>query len=373
MQHVSNKDFLKDERIVLTLDAGGTNLVFSAIRSGEEIIEPINFPSQPDDLAKCLHTMVEGFGSVQQKLSDTACAISFAFPGPADYVRGIIGDLPNLPAFRGGVPLGPYLEKQFQLPVFINNDGNLFTLGEAHYGFLPWVNQLIRTNGGEKQYQNLVGITLGTGFGGGVVLNGQLLIGDNSSAAEIWSMRNYLRADTTADSGVGRRNIKEYFAQKAGLAENELIEPKEIYEIAAACKPGDRSAALETFKMQGKVAGDIVANILAVVDGLVVIGGGLSGAAEFFLPSFIAELNGQLRHYQDPAPRLEYQAFNLEDPHARETFVHGRLKMIPIPETGETIPFDQLPRTGIGLSKLGTSKATAIGAYVFALQKLDSK
>ncbi len=58
-------------------------------------------------------------------------AISFAFPGPADYIHGIIGDLPNFPAFRGGIALGPYLEERFGMPVFINNDGNLFAYGEA--------------------------------------------------------------------------------------------------------------------------------------------------------------------------------------------------------------------------------------------------
>jgi glucokinase len=64
-------------------------------------------------------------------------AISFAFPGPSDYPRGIIGDLGNLPCFRGGVALGPMLEDTFEIPVFINNDGDLFAYGEAIGGFLP--------------------------------------------------------------------------------------------------------------------------------------------------------------------------------------------------------------------------------------------
>ena len=53
---------------------------------------------------------------------------SFAFPGPADYPAGIIGDLAEYPAFRGGVALGPMLAERFGLPTFINNDGDLFAL-----------------------------------------------------------------------------------------------------------------------------------------------------------------------------------------------------------------------------------------------------
>ena len=60
-----------------------------------------------------LATLVEGFMAVKSKLSEKPVAISFAFPGPADYPNGIIGDLPNLPAFRGGVALGPFLENRF--------------------------------------------------------------------------------------------------------------------------------------------------------------------------------------------------------------------------------------------------------------------
>ena len=94
-------------------------------------------------------------------------AISFAFPGPVDYPAGIVGDLGNLPGFRGGVALGPMLEDRFKLPVFINNDGDLFTYGEAICGFLPYVNERLKAAGSAKQYKNLFGVTLGTGFGAG--------------------------------------------------------------------------------------------------------------------------------------------------------------------------------------------------------------
>ena len=117
-----------DDRIVMTLDAGGTNLVFTAIQGNEQILDEIRFPTSPNDLEKMLSTLVEGFTAVKAMLTEEPVAISFAFPGPADYPNGIIGDLHNLPAFRGGVALGPFLESKFNLPVFINNDGDLQVL-----------------------------------------------------------------------------------------------------------------------------------------------------------------------------------------------------------------------------------------------------
>lgn len=88
--------------IVITLDAGGTNLVFSAIRGGEEVVMPITLPSCACHLEQCLGQLAAGFSRVREQLVEAPVAISFAFPGPADYPTGIIGDLPNFPSFRGG-------------------------------------------------------------------------------------------------------------------------------------------------------------------------------------------------------------------------------------------------------------------------------
>ena len=98
-----------DKRIVLTLDAGGTNFVFTAIQANQEITQPVILPPNADNLDKCIDTIIEGFSSVTSELEEKPVAISFAFPGPGDYEAGVIGDLNNLPAFRGGVPLGPIL------------------------------------------------------------------------------------------------------------------------------------------------------------------------------------------------------------------------------------------------------------------------
>ena len=194
-------DISHDPRIVMTLDAGGTNLKFTAIRGNQLLFDPIYIPTEANQLDRCLANIVRGFTQVKAHCPQPPVAISFAFPGPADYPAGIIGELPNLPAFRGGVALGPMLEDRFGIPVFINNDGDLFVYGEAIAGFLPYVNDLLEKAGSPKRYKNLFGVTLGTGFGGGIVRDGELFLGDNSVGGEAWLLRNKLDPSVNAEEG----------------------------------------------------------------------------------------------------------------------------------------------------------------------------
>src|SRR5579883_999963 len=129
-----------DRRVVMTLDAGRTGLKFSAIRGKELLVGPVSRPTEADHREHCLANIVDGFAEVERALGEKPAAISFAFPGPADYPLGIISGLENFEAFRDPVPLGPILEQRFGMPVFINNDGDLFVYGEAIAGFLPYVN-----------------------------------------------------------------------------------------------------------------------------------------------------------------------------------------------------------------------------------------
>ncbi len=362
-----------DNRIVMTLDAGGTNFVFSAIKGGEEIVEPVRFPSNAGNLDLCLQTIIEGFQEVKNKLSGEPCAISFAFPGPADYPAGIIGDLGNLPAFRGGVALGPMLQEKFGIPVYLNNDGDLFAYGEAISGLLPEINQKLKEAGSPKQYKNLFGITLGTGFGGGIVRNNELFIGDNSAAGEIWVTRNKIYPNVFSEESVSIRAVQREYCEFAKLKFADLT-PKDIFDIATGEKEGNQEAAKKSFERLGEAVGDALANALTLVDGLVVIGGGLTGASELFLPKVIKEMNGGIESYDgDIISRMEVKAFNLEDESQLGKFLQGEAKEIIIPGTDKKMMYDPMKRIGVGLSRLGTSKAVSIGAYAYALKMLDTK
>ncbi len=183
--------YSNDPRTVITLDAGGTNFVFGAIRANQFVAEPVTLPSNAHDLDLCMQTIVEGFERIVAQLSEPAVAISFAFPGPADYPRGIIGGgfLPTFPCLSEGVALGDYLSEKFGLPVWINNDADLFAYGEALAGALPEVNARLAAAGSAKRFHNLLGCTWGTGFGFGMSVDRRMHVGDNS-CVEIYCLRN---------------------------------------------------------------------------------------------------------------------------------------------------------------------------------------
>ena len=366
-------DISHDSRIVMTLDAGGTNLKFTAIRGNQLLFDPIYIASEADRLDCCLANIVRGFTQVKAQCPQLPVAISFAFPGPADYPAGIIGDLPNLPGFRGGVALGPMLEDHFGIPVFINNDGDLFVYGEAMAGFLPYVNALLEKAGSPKRYKNLFGVTLGTGFGGGIARDGGLFLGDNSVGGEAWLLRNKLDPSVNAEEGACIRAVRRVYAQVAGLKPDDAPEPKTIYEIGTGQAAGNRAAAVEAFRRLGEVAGDAIAQALTLIDGLVVIGGGISGAAGLFLPPLVEAMNDVYVKGGQPLRRLLPHALNIEDPAQRELFLKGQTRTLVVPGSTRTVRYDPLQRTAVGLSRLGTSEAVSLGAYAFAIRNLDLK
>jgi glucokinase len=365
---------LKDDtRIVMTLDAGGTSFRFSAVCGNNSIVETATVPSGADDLDKCLANIIEGFTRCREQCPAPPVAISFAFPGPADYRNGIIGDLPNLPAFRGGVALGPMLEDRFGLPVFINNDGDLFVYGEAIAGFLPYVNNLLMEAGSFRRYRNLFGVTIGTGLGAGIVINGSLLAGDNSIPGEIWLLRNKLDPSTNVEENVSIRALRRVYAKEAGISFTDAPEPKDLFAIGRKERPGNPAAAIEAFRRLGEAAGDAMAHALTLIDGLAVIGGGISAAWPLFLPALTAELNGT---YTAPDgtrfARLASIACNLEDPEQLKTFLAGDVRSLRVPGSDRLVVYDSMRRVGVGVSRLGTSEAISIGAYAYALQKLGN-
>jgi glucokinase len=354
----------------MTLDAGGTNLKFSAIRGNQLLVGPISVPSEADNLERCLANIVHGFENIQASLPAAPVAISFAFPGPADYPAGIVANVGNLPAFRGGVALGPMLEEKFGIPVYLNNDGDLFVCGEAIAGFLPYVNGLLEQAGNPRRFRNLFGITLGTGLGGGIVINGELLIGDNSAGGEAWLLRHKLDARMNAEEGASIRAVRKVYAKAVGIPLEQAPEPKTICEIGLGKAEGDAAAAREAFRQMGEVAGDAVAQALTLIDGLVVVGGGISAAAPLFLPALVDAMNGVFERDGNPMPRLIPHTSNFEDAGQRAEFLKSSAKELTVPGSTRKVFYDPIQRTAVGLSRLGTSEAVSIGAYAYALNRL---
>lgn len=364
-------DFRTDSRIVLTLDAGGTNMVFGAMKGGEYIIDPITLPANSHDLDLCLGTMVKGFEAVIEKLSERPVAISFAFPGPADYPNGIIGGyLPNFPSFRDGVALGPFLQGKFGVPVFINNDGDLFAYGEALGGTLPEVNAKLKALGSAKSYKNMLGYTFGTGFGVGMVVNGELNRGDNS-CVETFCLPHKKYDGVIVEDGVSVRAVKRVYGELSGDKDHEF-EPKDIYDIAEGKIQGDAEAAKKAFAEMGEVAGDAMATAVTLTDGLIVIGGGITAARKYLMPSLLAELRSKMKTLGgEELNRVQMKVYDLDDEAQFAEFARGEQRELKVYGSDRTVSYDPQKRIGVAISKMGASKAISVGAYTFALDQLD--
>lgn len=365
--------YTNDNRIVVTLDAGGTNLVFGAMRGCKYITSPITYPSNAHDIDLCLDTMVKGFWEVINSLDEDPAAISFAFPGPADYPNGIIGGyLPNFPSFREGVALGAFLENELGLPVFINNDGDLFAYGEALCGALPEVNKRLADAGSVKRYKNLIGYTFGTGFGVGIVVNGALNRGDNS-CVETFCLPHKTKSGIIAEEGVSVRAVKRVYAEVSGNYSHNL-EPKDICEIADGKAEGNKEAAIKAFAEFGEAAGDSMAIAAQLIDGIIVIGGGITAARHHIMPSLLNELRGSFATLGgDNVKRVQMEVFNLDDPEEFARFAKGNKRTLKVRNSNIEVEYDDMKRIGVTISKLGASQAISAGAYAFALSQLDAK
>ncbi len=354
---------------ILVLDAGGTNLVFNAVQHGQVTGTPVILPAPSENLETFLQKIIAGFKTVNKQNGSKAKAISFCFPGPADYENGIIGNLENLPFFRGGVPLKKILEHHFNIPVYINNDGDLFTLGEALGGILPEINRQSK-----KQYKNLLGVTLGTGFGGGIVINNKLLPGDNSAAAEINRMSSIINRNQSVEEVLSIRGIRKLYAEKAEIDVIASPEPFDLYQIALGDKTGNQKAAINAWDTFSTVLADAIANAITLTDSNVVIGGGLSGAHPLFLPKTVELLNGYFTNdAEKTTPRLEINVFNWHDPEQRRQFLENQPTKIAVPYSDEVVEWDSTKKVTVAVSTLGTSEAVALGAYHFAMNNLSAK
>lgn len=363
------KQQYNSQKIVVTLDAGGTNFVFGAMCDGKPIGQSLTLPSMAHDLDLCLSTLIKGFEQTISSLPYAPVAISFAFPGPADYRNGVIGGfLPNFPSFRDGVALGPMLEEHFGIPVFINNDADLFAYGEAMGGALPRINRMLEEAGSAKRYRNLLGFTFGTGFGFGFVMDGRLNLGDNS-CVETFCLKHRDYPEFIVEDGIAIRAVKRVYRELSG--DERELEPKDIYNIAEGNLEGNAEAAKEAFATQGRVAGDAMATAVTLMDGVIVIGGGLAGASKYFMPALLEEMRSKIKTMSgDSLNRVQMNVYNLDDKAEFEQFARGNSTKIKVYGSDKYVTYDPEKRVGITISDIGASNAVSLGAYLYAIDNI---
>ncbi len=241
----------------------------------------------------------------------------------------------------------------------------------------PWaarceVNARLEALGSPKKYRNLVGYTFGTGFGVGIVVDNRLNRGDNS-CVETFCLRHKKMPEVIVEEGVAVRAIKRVYAEVSGDA-NHTFEPKEICEIADGTRPGDREAAKKAFAELGEIAGDAMATAVTLIDGLIVIGGGITAARKYIMPSLLKELRGKMHTIKgEELNRVQMQVFDLDNEEEFREFAKGAQRPLKVYGTDRYVAYDPQKRIGVMISKLGASQAISVGAYAFALSQLDAQ
>lgn len=234
------------------VDLGGTNFKAGRVKDGIIISEANNSVGRSNTESDLIQTL---FKTVDSVITKKVISIGVGVPGVVDPISGIIYDVLNLPVWKK-VSLKNLLEQRYNVPVFLNNDANCFAKGEKIYGY-------------GKHYSNFVGLSIGTGLGMGVIINGQLYNGVLCGAGEIGMV-------TYKDS------IIEHYASSLFFEHKYKKNAKEMSILASQ---GD-SKALFAFSEFGKHLGNAINNILYMyAPEAIVLGGSISKSFSLFRQS----------------------------------------------------------------------------------------
>jgi glucokinase len=275
----------------LAIDIGGTKMAAAAVQANGRVLAskltPTPLAETADELFRALENMCRGL--LLETRADMS-AIGVGCSGPMEYPSGVVSPL-NIPIWRDGFPLRARLEAAFERPCAVDNDAKALALGE-------------RWQGAGRGSDNMLGMVVSTGVGGGIILNGRLLHGAAGNAGHIghvivWpdgpvcgcGARGCVEG-VASGSGLGRR-LSEALA--AGV-KTSLASGASAAEIAAAARQGDGLAS-ELFRTAGEGIGRGIASTAALLDlELVVIGGSIAlNAWDVLGPPLEAELRRTAR------------------------------------------------------------------------------
>lgn len=173
------------------------------------------------------------------------------------------------------------------------------------------------------------------------------------------------------EDGIAIKAVKRIYGELSGNPDHGL-EPKDIFDIAEGKIPGDVEAAKKAFAEIGAAAGDAMATAATLIDGLIVIGGGVTASHKYFMPSLLAALRGKIHTFKgEETGRVQSKVYNLDEPEEFAAFAKGDQKKLKVYGFDDEVIYDPQKRIGIAISKLGASKAISVGAYTFALSQLD--
>ncbi|MEA5595374.1 ROK family protein [Rivularia sp. UHCC 0363] len=267
---------------VIGVDLGGTAIKLGRFTSDGACLKSltVNTP-QPATPEAVVTAIVDAIAIVDPQ--GNAVAIGVGTPGPADAAGRIAKIAINLPQWRN-VFLADILEAKIGKPTIIDNDANCAGLGEA------WL-------GAGRYYKNFILLTLGTGVGGAIFLDGKLFSGSFGSAGELGLI------GLIPDGPQCKSGNQGSLEQHTSIVAIRRRTGKEPAELGALAKAGD-AEALKFWQEYGSDLGIGVTSLIYVLTPeAVVIGGGISASFEFFLPSMKAEIERRVM----PTSRVDLQ------------------------------------------------------------------
>jgi glucokinase len=231
------------------VDLGGTKIKVGLVNEGLILEQSTALLLQKDSLSLTLKQLIE---LIRPHVSENIGTIGIGVPSVVDTERGIVYNVTNIPSWVK-VALKEILEDEFNLPTFVNNDVNCFMLGEHLFGQA-------------KGYASVVGLTIGTGLGAGIIIDNKLYKGFNCGAGEIGLLK-YLKENY------------EYYLGNSFFERNFGLNAREVFNAA---KDGKRWA-LDAYSEFGMHLGSAIETIMYTYDPeVVVVGGSISHAFSFF-------------------------------------------------------------------------------------------
>ena len=263
---------------VLGIDIGGTNIRGGLVNENKLssiISRRLNAMGSVEEVLQQLFSLTD------ELINNSITAIGIGIPGLVDIDRGIVFDVVNIPSWKE-VPLQKRMEERYKIPVFINNDANCFALGEFHFGKGRGCN-------------SMVGLTVGTGLGSGLILDKKLYVGKNYGAGE-FGMVDYLD------------KYYEYYGSGQYFTNVYQTDGEVVFKRAEG---GDQQA-LKMYEEMGTHLGNAIKTILYALDvELIILGGSVRSAYPYFSKSMWRQI--KTLAFQKTAENLRIEISELEN------------------------------------------------------------
>lgn len=276
------------------VDLGGTNLRVAAIDAQGQVLDKVSVEVSYEigaehvvgEIARVVHQVRMGVGS------DGLCGVGIGVPGFIDLDKGIVVGSANLPGFQG-FPVRDEVQNRLETKIILENDANAAALGEM------WM-------GAGKNVKDLILLTLGTGIGGGIIIDGKVLHGFLGMAGEFGHMTVFPDGNPC---GCGNRGCLEKHASATAIAAMGRMmhfgrdtTSAKVYELALA----KNERAIWVFESMGRALGVAIASLINVFNfPLYLISGGPLPAWDLFAPTMFSEIEKRSFIYARTGTRIE--------------------------------------------------------------------